>query len=363
MRAIHRLLALGLAALPIGGALAAPAHYPSSYRNLERAAADEGRLVIYAATDSAAARPLLKDFQALYPAVKVTYHEMNSAEIHSRFTRENAAGKDSADLLWSPAMDLQVKLVNDGYAARYASPEIPKLPKWAHYRQQAYATTYEPVAIVYNKRLLKPGEIPQTRAELIRIVKADPARFRGKLATYDIERSGAGFNFLTQDYRYSRQAIWELTRALGQAGVQLHTSTGEMMERVAAGDSLIGYNMLGSYAFAKAKKDPAIGYVYPKDYTQIVSRLAIVSKTARHPNAARLWLDYLLSRRGQDVLANQADLFSLRDDVAGPATLSALRGQLGASAQAIEIGPGLLVYLDQAKRREFMRSWRQALRE
>lgn len=83
-----------------------------------------------------------------------------------------------------------------------------------------------------------------------------------------------------------------------------------MMERISSGENLIGYNILGSYAYAKAKKDPAIGYVYPKDYTQVVSRLAIVSKKARNPSAARLWLDYLLSKRGQTVLANQSELFS-----------------------------------------------------
>ena len=354
-------LSLCVAALS-GSAWAAPAHYPSSYQNLEAAAAKEGKLIIYSATDSAVARPLLKDFQSLYPAVKVEYHDMNTTEIYNRFISENAANSASADLVWSSAMDLQVKLVNDGYAASYASPETPNLPKWAHYQQQAYATTYEPVAIVYNKRLLKPEEIPQTRADLIRILKANPSRFKGKVTTYDIERSGVGFNFLTQDYRYSQQDVWNLVRALGQSGVKLQTSTGAMMERISSGENLIGYNILGSYAFAKAKKDPSIGYVYPKDYTQVASRLAIVSKKARNPSAARLWLDYLLSKRGQDILANQADLFSLRSDVGGAASLSALNQQLGSSIKPIQIGPGLLVYLDQAKRLDFMRNWQQSLK-
>ena len=259
-------------------------------------------------------------------------------------------------------MDLQVKFVNDGFAASYASPEVPAIPTWAHYQQQAYGTTYEPLAIVYNKRLINAKEVPQNRAELIRLLKSDPARFKGKVTTYDIEKSGVGFNYLTQDFRVSGNAIWDLVSTLGQSGAKLQTSTGAMMERISSGENLIGYNILGSYAFAKAKKDPSIAYVYPKDYTQIVSRLVIINKKARSPGAARLWVDYLLSKRGQTILANQSDLFSIRADVSGETSMSGLTRQLGNAARPIQVGSGLLVYLDQAKRLEFMRNWQKSLR-
>lgn len=363
---MNRVRSLSALCCALGSAAAwaaVPAGYPAGYQSLVDAAVKEGKVVVYSATDSAAARPLIKDFQALYPGVKVEYHDMNSTEIYNRFISENAASSASADVVWSSAMDLQVKFVNDGYAASYASPEAANLPSWAHYQQQAYGTTYEPVAIVYNKRLLKPEDIPQTRADLVRILKANPARFKGKVTTYDVEKSGVGFNFLTQDVRHNANGAWELARALGASGVKLQTSTGAMMERISSGENLIGYNILGSYAYAKAKKDPAIGYVYPKDYTQVVSRLAIISKKARNPGAARLWLDYLLSKRGQSVLANQSELFSLRSDVSGAASIAALNQQLGGSAKPIQVGTGLLVYLDQAKRLDFMRQWQQALKK
>ncbi len=343
-------------------AASAPAGYPAGYQSLVDGAVKEGKLVIYSTTDSAAARPLIKDFEALYPGVKVEYNDMNSTEIYNRFLSENAAGSTSADVVWSSAMDLQVKFVNDGFAASYASPEVPAIPTWAHYQQKAYGTTYEPLAIVYNKRLINAKEVPQNRAELIRLLKSDPARFKGKVTTYDIEKSGVGFNYLTQDFRVSGNAIWDLVSTLGQSGAKLQTSTGAMMERISSGENLIGYNILGSYAFAKAKKDPSIAYVYPKDYTQIVSRLVIINKKARSPGAARLWVDYLLSKRGQTILANQSDLFSIRADVSGETSMSGLTRQLGNAARPIQVGSGLLVYLDQAKRLEFMRNWQKSLR-
>ncbi|MDF0605899.1 ABC transporter substrate-binding protein [Neisseriaceae bacterium TC5R-5] len=364
MNRVMKKLLLSISIATCGSAWAAvPAGYPASYQTLINAATKEGKVVIYAATDSAAARPLIKDFEVMYPGIKVQYNDMNSTEIYNRFISENAANSISADVVWSSAMDLQVKFVNDGHAATYVSPETPKLPTWAHYRQQAYGTTFEPIAIVYNKRLLKPSEIPQTRADLVRILNANPSRFKGKVTTYDIEKSAVGFNFLTQDSHNNNKGTWELVKTLGSTGVKLQSSTGAMMERISSGENLIGYNILGTYAYAKAKKDPSIGYIYPKDYTQVVSRLLIISKKARNPNAARLWTDYLLSKRGQTVMATQADLFSLRSDVSGPATIAALNQQLGASAKPIPVGPGLLVYLDQAKRLDFMRNWQQAVKK
>ena len=49
--------------------------------------------------------------------MSVEYTDLNSTELYNRFIAEEAAGQGTADLLWSSAMDLQVKLVSDGYAA------------------------------------------------------------------------------------------------------------------------------------------------------------------------------------------------------------------------------------------------------
>ncbi|SEA93570.1 iron(III) transport system substrate-binding protein [Paraburkholderia sartisoli] len=338
-----------------------PEGYPGNYQAVIDGAKKEGKLIVYSVTDTALVRPLIKDFESEY-GVKVEYNDMNSTELYNRFISENAASSTSADVLWSSAMDLQVKLVNDGLMATYESPETSHLPQWAQYQKQAYGTTYEPLAIVYNKRLVPAGEVPQTRADLIRLLQTQTDRFKGKVTTYDIEKSGVGFNYLTQDVRVNPQVTWDLVRTMGATGPKLQSSTGAMMERISSGENLIGYNILGSYAFAKAKKDPSIGYVYPKDYTQVVSRLVTISKKAQNPNAAKLWVDYLLSKRGQTLLANQANLFSIRADVDGETSMAGLTRQLGDSLKPIPIGAGLLVYLDQSKRLEFLKQWQQSIK-
>ena len=338
-----------------------PEGYPGSYQSVIDGAKKEGKLLVYSVTDTALVRPLIKDFESLY-GIKVEYNDMNSTELYNRFISENAANSTSADVLWSSAMDLQVKLVNDGMMASYESPDASHVPQWAQYQKQAYGTTYEPLAIVYNKRLVPANEVPQTRADLIKLLTTQAAKYKGKVTTYDIEKSGVGFNYLTQDARVNPQVTWQLVEAMGALNPKLQSSTGAMMERISSGENLIGYNILGSYAFAKAKKDPSIGYVYPKDYTQVVSRLVTISKKAKNPDAAKLWVDYLLSKRGQTLLANQANLFSIRADVEGETSMAGLTKQLGDSLKPIPIGAGLLVYLDQSKRLEFLKQWQQAIK-
>ncbi len=350
------------ATLAVNSAWAAvPAGYPGDYQATIDGAKKEGKLIVYSVTDTALVRPLIKDFESMY-GIKVDYNDMSSTELYNRYISENAASSISADVLWSSAMDLQVKLVNDGLMATYESPETKQLPQWAQYQKQAYGTTYEPLAIVYNKRLLPPGDVPQTRADLIKLLQARPEQFKGRVTTYDIEKSGVGFNYLTQDVRVNPQVTWNLVKAIGATGPKLQSSTGAMMERISSGENLIGYNILGSYALTKAKKDPSIGYVYPKDYTLVVSRLVTISKKAQNPNAAKLWVDYLLSERGQTLLANQAGLFSIRADVQGETSMAGLTKQLGDSLKPIPIGSGLLVYLDQSKRLEFFKQWQQSIK-
>jgi iron(III) transport system substrate-binding protein len=108
-----------------------PQGYPAEYAKVIEAAEREGRLVVYSNTDSSAAGQLLRDFAQLYPRLRVDYVDLNSGELYKRFLAEIAAGAATADLIWTSAMDGQVKLAAEGKAATYASPELPSLPKWA----------------------------------------------------------------------------------------------------------------------------------------------------------------------------------------------------------------------------------------
>jgi len=336
----------------------APAGYPATYQSVIDAAKKEGSVTIYSTTDSAAAAPLLKDFQAAFPGIKVEYSDLNSTELYSRFISEMAAGA-TGDLMWSSAPDLQVKLVADGNGLEYASPEIASLPSWAVWKNQAYGTTYEPMAIIYNKRLVPAEDVPQTHKDFTKLLNEKTDKYKGKVTAYDPERSGVGFLMVTRDVK-ADPASWDLFKAFGKSQIKLYTSAGAMMERVASGEHLIGYNIFSSYAVLRAKKDPNVAYILPKDFTLIATRVAFISKKARHPNAAKVFLDYLLSKRGQDIIA-QNDLGAIRADVEGDQTAKKIGAELGDKARPVPVSDELLTYLEEAKRLEFLKEWQQAM--
>jgi iron(III) transport system substrate-binding protein len=336
----------------------APAGYPADYANTVEGAKKEGKVVIYSATDSKAVEPLIKDFSALYPGVKVEYNDMNSTEVYNRFISEAAAGGATADLLWSSAMDLQVKLVSDGYALAYKSPEAKALPAWANWNDSAYGTTFEPLVFVYNKRLVPADEVPTTHAEFAKLVTDKADKYKGKVTTYDIEKAGVGFTFITNDLKQNPQ-FWDFAKALGSAELRVQSSTGTMLERISSGENLIGYNIIGSYALARAKKDPSIGVEFSKDYNLVLSRVMFINKAAKNMNAAKLWLDYVLSKRGQTVVANESKLFAIRADVTGETTSAELVQKLGGALKPLPIGPQMLQYLDQTRRLAFLKQWKE----
>ncbi|ACL57716.1 ABC transporter substrate-binding protein [Methylobacterium nodulans] len=318
------------------------------------AAQREGTVVIRATTDEAEAAAMLEGFRQLHPGLSVSYAKVNSSNLYEEFLAEAAAGGGTADIIWSSAMDLQVKLVNDGYAERHVSREAEGLPAWAVWRNEAYGITAEPVALAYNRTLLPESRVPRSHAELLRALTQNPEAWQGKVAAYDPERSGVGFLFLAQNLEVTPRT-WDLVRALGQAGAKLYTTTSTMLDRVSSGEALIAFDVFGSYALERAKHDPALGVVLLSDYTLVTSRIAFIPKAARHKAAARLFMDYMLSRAGQAQLAARS-VTPARPDARRPddpvATAPALR--------PIAVGPELLTYLDQIKRARMLRQWRRA---
>jgi len=337
-----------------------PAGYPADYAQTIAAAKKEGKVVVYSALDTKAAQPLIKDFNALYPDIKVEYNDMNSTEMYNRFIAESASGQGSADVMWSSAMDLQVKLIDDGQAMTYASPEAPKLPQWAVYKNQGYGTTYEPAVFIYNKRLVTGDEIPQDHAGFVKVLATKTDKFKGKVTTYDIEKSGVGFMFVVQDTKYFT-GMKDLEKEFGATNYRVYSSTGNMLEKVSSGEHLLGYNVLGSYALVRAKKDPNLGVVLPKDYTLVLSRVMFIGKQAKNPNAAKVWTDYILSARGQKLIGSDVELFSIRSDVDAEYTAASLNKQLGNNVKPIPVSSEIVAYLDPKKRLDFLGAWKAAL--
>jgi len=353
MRAILSVLATLLVLSPV---LAEETVFPAPSGN-----AAARTLTIYSALDTPIARPMIAGFQAANPDIAIRYEDLLTSDIYDRIVAETDAGGGTADLAFSSAMDLQVKLANDGYAQESDLPMSGRWPRWANWRNTAYALTFEPAVFVYHKPSFAGREPPATRGQLVDYLRAEGDKAYGRIATYDIERSGVGFMFMSRDQEQFPD-IWSVVRAMGAAGVKLYSRSSAILERIADGRVVVSYNILGSYAAEWAARNPDIGIVLPKDYTIVMSRIGLVPRAAREPELGRRYLAYMMSAEGQAIMARKLHIAAVNPDVSGDNTASSMQAAMGAQLRPVPVSPGLMVYLDQVKRLRMIERWNAALR-
>lgn len=348
------LLLVGLATAT-SAALADPTVFPAA------AGARIGTVSVYSSLDTPLAQSMIAGFQRVNPGIEVRYEELLTTDVYDRIVAETDRGAATADIAFSSAMDLQVKLANDGYAQPSELPLSDRWPRWANWRDTAYALTFEPAVFVYHKPSFAGRTPPATRGEFVEFLRHGGDSLFGKVATYDIERSGVGFMFMARDQEQFAD-IWSVVRAFGAAGGRLYSTSAAILERVTDGRFVLAYNILGSYAADWASRHPDVGIVLPRDYTIVMSRIGLVPKAAAAPELGRLFLEYFMSAEGQTVLARELHIAAVNPDVSGENTASMLQTTMGAQLRPVPVGPGLLVYLDQVKRARLIDRWNKALR-
>lgn len=330
--------------------------------SIQQQAELEGHVVVYSVLSNKAAEPLVNKFREIYPKIKVEYDgEGGASETYDRFLSETKSKSPSADVMWSSAMDLQMKLVTGGFAAQYKSSETGFLPNWANYLDIAWGTTYEPVVMVYNKQLLSPSEVPGNHSALRELLLKNKEKFKGKVTLFDLEKSGVGYMFAAQDQINSPN--WtDLLTAIGSSQPFLASGSGEMLKKINSGESIIGYNIMGSYALSRGKKDlPNLGVALPSDFTPILSRVMFINAKAAHPNAAKLWVDFVLSKEGQKIIGDVLELNSIRTDSDSVNSEQSLNKKLGKAAKLIPINAQLAETLNDEFKVPLVKRWKQAI--
>lgn len=318
-------------------------------------AVGQGRsLTVFSATDTSAMTPLIERFEALNPGLSVDYREYQTVGLHQALL--DPATSEPADVVISSAMDLQVDLVNRGLGQRLEVPAAQDLPKWAMWRSELFGFTFEPAAIVYNRRALAPESLPATHQELASFVRKHEDRLAGRIGTYDLRGSGIGYLYATQDVVQGLQAQ-RLAEVLGRSAARTFCCTLDMVEATARGDLEIAINVIGSYALAAAENDPRIGIHFLDDYNLVMARTAFVPRTARNAATGARFVAFLLSDEGQRLIAEDSQLLPIRPVPGVETPALALLRKFEGSFLPIRLGPGLLTYLDGVKRERFLDGW------
>ncbi len=256
------------------------------------AAQAEGELVVYGSCEEEYLAAVCENFQELY-GIKTTYQRLSTGEVQAKIEEEN--GNPSADVWFGGTTDPYNIVAAEGlleaYDAKNASHIISPVYKDSENRWFGIYTGL--LGFMYNidevKRLgIEP---PQDFADLIK------PEYKGLIWLSNYNTAGTAklfLNTIIQKYGHD-EGIKFLTEL--DKNIQVYTKSGSgPSKNVGTGECVIGIGFLhdGIYQIVDNGYDN-IGMVIPSSGTTFEVGATAIFKGAKHPNAAKLWIEYALS--------------------------------------------------------------------
>ena len=288
----------------IGAATAATPPPAGAGISLEMLAAarKEGEVTYYTADELPHANKLKAVFEARH-GIKVNVLRSSSTLLYNRVVQEFDTGVNAADILMTAVIDHFDTLKSKAMLQPFTPASINLYANPTYYDAAHYwhAIRLAPSTINYNRNLVKGDMIPKTWKDL-----ADP-KYKDKLAQGNPKASGAS---AVIDYNLVKLYGWQYFEALKKNNIMTQQSCSQP-NLISSGERLMIPCDYGTTAAARLQNLP-IESVFPQDGVFVIlSPVAILAK-APHPNAAKVFLDWLVSPEGQ-TLYTQGGLMSPLD--------------------------------------------------
>ncbi len=274
------------------------------------AARKEGKVVWYTSLALTSSEKVARLFETAYPGVKVEAHRTGSQRILQRMMQELSSNIKNVDVVHTSDAGHYVLLKEKKLLMRYTPAGVDvfgagfKDKDGYHYGLRATVNV-----IAYNTKVVSPAEAPRTWKDLL-----DP-KWRGRLVTAHPGYSGV---IATHVLALVHLHGWDYFKALAQNKPMLVQSAVDPSGVVASGERPVAVNG-GDYTFYQVKKKGnPVEIVYPKEGVPLVVSPSAITSFAPHPNAARLFTDFIFSREIQQVLADTEGLYSGHPQVAYP---------------------------------------------
>ena len=319
----HAPWTIGLVAAAIACGLAAPTPLvaqgardnvltyagPDRSEKLIEGARREGQLTYYSAMIvNQALRPLTAAFQKKYPFIKMSYWRGDSEDIETKLAAEMRANNPVVDVVEGTGIgELAVRA---GFAQPAWSPQLAEIPvEMRDPRQLWVPTRVSYFSIAYNTRLITADNAPKSYEDLL------DEKWKGRMAWPLLSAIGAPL-FVT-----NLRLAWGEDRAMAyfrQLRAQAIVNFGAgnprtLVDRVIAGEYAIALQIFAHHPLISAGKGaPVTSRLLPP--VASAPGTLVIPKGSRHPHAAALLMDFLLSKEGQQILA-AAEYLPVRRDV------------------------------------------------
>lgn len=292
-------------------------HSLAQDENLIQAARKEGKVVWYTSLDLPTSSKLAQIFKTQYVGIDVEVHRAGSQRVLTRFMQEVSAGIKNADVIHTSDGGHFVLLKNKGLLMRYTPGGVDRFPAsfkdndGFHYSMRATLST-----IAYNSRLVPDRDAPKTWKGLL-----DP-KWTGKIVTAHPGYSGI---IMTHVLALLHLYDWDYFKELAKNKLHLVQSADDPATVVASGERPIAANGTEYIFYKSFKEGNPVRIVYPKEGIPLVISPTAIAKDAPHPNAAKLFTDFLFTQEMQQLLADSMGIYTGHPQVTYPKDKPQLR--------------------------------------
>ncbi|OGQ55065.1 MAG: hypothetical protein A2W66_06065 [Deltaproteobacteria bacterium RIFCSPLOWO2_02_56_12] len=270
--------------------IGAPAWGQSVYEaKLSAAAKKEGALIWYTAMAIDTAKPLVDAFEKKYPFVKVNYIRVGTAQMINRVITETLAGKWDFDVVTVLGMDA---LVKRNIFAPYMSPEREAfLDDFKDPKGLWTGVYHNNIVVAYNTKLVSARDAPKDYPDLL-----DP-KWKGKILMDQRDYTWYG----TLVKVWGREKAGRYMKQLAQQEPQFRSGHALIAQLVVAGEMPLGW--VYDFRIETMKKEGA-----PIEWVDTLNPIVVevggigLGAKAKNPNAAKLFIDFVLSKEGQQVV-------------------------------------------------------------
>jgi iron(III) transport system substrate-binding protein len=280
--------AAAAAALLVAACAQAQGLGPAAPDALVKAAQAEGEIMVYSSEDEHTQRATLAAFEKKY-GIKGSFIRFPTGPLMQRFNTEHDAGKVQVDVV-----SVSSPVPFEARAERFLQLSPQAVPNLAQWPKAAVKPTYlnhtmDIVALVYNTEQLKPSEVPKTWSDL-----ADP-KWKGKFLLTDPQVAD---NYMGWLDAVERAKGSDLLRKIATQNYKVTQSGASGVQMVAAGAYLFNAPTFTAFSRALIEKKAPIAIQYLKEPSVISARSVGIAAKSPHPNAAKLFVNWLLSDEG-----------------------------------------------------------------
>jgi len=271
----------------------------------------EGKIVWYTALSIQDAEVLTKRFEQTYPFIKTETLRLVTDALLTKILTETKAGVHNSDVIEIPGIAGNI-LKKEGLFDKYASIESNAYPAAMKDPGGTWTSFFiHTLVLVYNTQLVKKEELPRTYEDLIN------PKWKGKVVLRDEDFETFGMMLKVM----GREKGMNFMRRLGAQGVDLRNSFTLAVQGVASGEIPLGMNLYGTHTEEFKKKGAPVDWV-PMEFVLTTVEPLAVSARAPHPAAARLFIDFLLSKEAQSILRDRSRISSRPDVPPDPPELT-----------------------------------------